>query len=213
MRAVKTDDTADLVRILDEDTELIEWVGAINEPIQQFARHVLDSRRLVSDLTLIVEISDDPTELAAHADLPGWLRDLPGARDCLQAASDWIDYYATLFDARQVGLRLSDIRRPMCPRFHVDSVPCRMIAPLAGVGTEWIAADEVDRHLLEHRAADVPNPAGAPILAGGSIRQLAPGSIGFFKGCMDDWGVSPGVTHRSPPQDAPRLLLTLDRVA
>ena len=49
-----------------------------------------------------------------------------------------------LMGCDQVGIRLETLSAPMCPRFHVDHVPCRMLITLSGAGTEWIHNSDVD---------------------------------------------------------------------
>ena len=41
-------------------------------------------------------------------------------------------------DVQEVDIRVSHLRASMCPRFHVDMVPTRLITTLTEPGTEWI---------------------------------------------------------------------------
>lgn len=36
------------------------------------------------------------------------------------------EMFSCLFDLSAIGLRLATLTRAMCPRFHVDHVPCRL---------------------------------------------------------------------------------------
>jgi ABC-type transport system involved in cytochrome bd biosynthesis fused ATPase/permease subunit len=38
-----------------------------------------------------------------------------------------VDIFCELFNQERVSLKLSSLDHAMCPRFHVDRVPCRMI--------------------------------------------------------------------------------------
>ncbi len=64
--------------------------------------------------------------------------------DALRADILWlIDAFSYLFDLRGVGLRLAVLDKAMCPKFHVDKVPCRLITTYTGVATEWLPHDRV----------------------------------------------------------------------
>jgi hypothetical protein len=96
------------------------------------------------------------------------------------------------------------LNKAMCPRFHTDKVPCRLITTYSGKGTEWLDSRAVSPGMLE---AYNEKPACTDF-----VRRLSPGDISLFKG--DAWGENsdPGVVHRSPAlnTDEKRLLLTLD---
>ncbi|MFP3589632.1 DUF1826 domain-containing protein, partial [Paraburkholderia sp. SIMBA_055] len=46
--------------------------------------------------------------------------------------------YTCLVGARRIGLRLRVLNAPMCPRFHVDNVPLRLLTTYVGPGSEWL---------------------------------------------------------------------------
>jgi hypothetical protein len=58
--------------------------------------------------------------------------------------------FCTFFELKQVGLRLRLLDSPMCPRFHVDKVPCRMVTTFSGPGTQWLEHNQVNRDKLGH---------------------------------------------------------------
>ncbi|MBX3628503.1 MAG: DUF1826 domain-containing protein [Nitrosomonas sp.] len=115
-----------------------------------------------------------------------------------------VEMYACLFESRQIGFRLCVLNKTMCPRFHTDKVPCRLITTYAGKGTEWLdcMANKPDfPEILDQ----IPGSAD-------SVQRLGSGDIALFKG--DRWeGIEgSGVLHRSPDldEDEMRLLLSLD---
>jgi hypothetical protein len=55
-----------------------------------------------------------------------------------------------LFDLENVGVRLNVLAKTLCPRFHADKVPCRLITTYAGKGTEWLDK-AIDRVMLAGR--------------------------------------------------------------
>jgi hypothetical protein len=61
-----------------------------------------------------------------------------------------------LLDCSNVGVRVATLDGPMCPKFHTDMVPCRLLITLEGPGTEWIAHDEVDFERFADRTVEQP---------------------------------------------------------
>jgi len=46
------------------------------------------------------------------------------------------EMFCCLFELEVVGLRLAQLTSAMCPKFHVDRVPCRLITTYCGGGTQ-----------------------------------------------------------------------------
>lgn len=59
--------------------------------------------------------------------------------------------FGVLADIYEREVELITLRKPMCPRFHQDQVPCRLLITLAGPATEWIPSAQVDRICLKDR--------------------------------------------------------------
>lgn len=123
-----------------------------------------------------------------------------------------VGMFCCLFDLKQVGLRLSVLDRAMCPRFHVDRVPCRLITTYLGIATDWLAHSDIDRTKL-----GIPNHGKTDLELGlyeseKSIRQLNAGDVALLKGELWEGNEGAGLVHRSPQIEngAYRLLLTLD---
>jgi hypothetical protein len=114
------------------------------------------------------------------------------------------DMLGCLLDCPSVGIRIATLHTPMCPRFHVDRVPCRLLFTLIGAGTQWIAHDDVDKALFTDRETTLE-----PIKAGRSISQLSTRSWVLLKGGAWDDGFA-GVVHRSPRGAEARLLVSVD---
>lgn len=114
------------------------------------------------------------------------------------------DMFSCLFELKQVGLRLCVLNKSMCPRFHTDKVPCRLITTYTGKGTEWLDWQINDSSILDACNDGHLNP--------NFIHRLDEGDIALLKG--DKWPEkdSLGVIHRSPAlsDNETRLLLTLD---
>jgi hypothetical protein len=65
--------------------------------------------------------------------------------------AELVDMFSYLFDAKTVGFRLSTLHKAMCPKFHVDRVPCRLVTAFHGSGSQWLEHDKVNRKILGHK--------------------------------------------------------------
>lgn len=95
----------------------------------------------------------------------------------------------------------------MCPRFHVDHVPVRLLTTYAGVGSQWLKEGAMDRRRLAQPEAEPVDPQ--------VIQQFCCGDVGLLKGEKWHGNEGLGLIHRSP-EPAPgerRLILTLDWLA
>jgi hypothetical protein len=132
--------------------------------------------------------------------------------DALRADMAWlIDVFSYLFDLRDVGLRLAVLDSAMCPKFHVDKVPCRLITTYTGATTEWLPHDRVNRRFL---GANVPSIVGSEpgICESDDIEILETGAVALLKGESWEGNEGCGLVHRSPniADGSKRLLLTID---
>ena len=123
-----------------------------------------------------------------------------------------VEMFCYLFGIKRAGLRMATLNHAMCPRFHVDRVPCRLVTTYHGVATEWLPHQAVDRSKLG------PGSNGQSDLASGlfadqsEIQQLACGDVALLKGELWKGNEDAGLVHRSPavPARENRLLLTID---
>lgn len=117
-----------------------------------------------------------------------------------------VDMFCCLFDLDQIGLRLLVLDKVMCPRFHADKVPCRLVTTYAGKGTEWLDVHGADRLALmtgnEYRVEQHV------------IQSLDKGDVALLKGDGWEGNEGGGMIHRSPSpnENESRVLLTLDFV-
>ncbi|QTP57491.1 DUF1826 domain-containing protein [Billgrantia antri] len=115
---------------------------------------------------------------------------------------------AYLFSTETIGIRLRTLEGAMCPRFHVDNLPVRLVSTYAGPASEWLPEHAVNRDGL-----GAPHPHKPDIVADpGAIQQLGVGDLALLKGGGWVGNETRGLVHRSP-QPAPgerRLLLALD---
>ena len=123
-----------------------------------------------------------------------------------------VEMFCVLFDLSHVGFRLTALDEQMCPKFHVDRVPCRLITTYDGIATQWLPNDKVDRSKLGAAAPGAANKQGGLYESELDIVELAAGDVALFKGEAWEGNEGFGVVHRSPevPENTQRLLLTID---
>lgn len=123
-----------------------------------------------------------------------------------------VEMFCCLFDLQEVGLRLTTLDTPMCPKFHVDHLPCRLVTTYAGSATEWLKNDDIDRSKLGAGGAGLPDHQSGVLKPNASINQIKRGDVALLKGSGWEGNEATGVVHRSPEATAieRRLLLTLD---
>jgi hypothetical protein len=187
-----------LTRILEDQTNLAVWQRQLPVHIADFAQLVLSLNEPLAE-SLCLELPDEDAE-PDLAGLAAGLRDLQGFEGFMSDLKWLISAFACLLGARRIGV----LDKAMCPRFHVDHVPVRLITTYAGIGSQWLEEGAMDRLQLGQANAE---PQGAA-----SIRQLNSGDVALLKGEKWHGNEGFGLIHRSP-QPAPgerRLLLTLD---
>ena len=126
--------------------------------------------------------------------------------------ADLVDMFCYLFALKRAGLRLTVLEQPMCPRFHVDNVPCRLVTTYQGVATQWLPHDLVDRGKLGPGSQGQPDKKSGLYKSEHDIRELDCGDVALFKGERWEGNLNAGLVHRSPEIFAgqSRLVLTLD---
>jgi hypothetical protein len=193
-----------LTEALHDGVNLAVWQRRLAPQVADFVELLLAQPLEVAE-SLQIEIDADetlrmPSLLASQADLQG--------REAFIADVTWlIEAFACLLNARRIGLRLRSLAKPMCPRFHIDHVPLRLITTYAGVASEWLKEGSMDRRRLGDAQAE---PGGFEC-----IQRLEPGWVALAKGEKWSGNEGAGLIHRSPapPPGARRLLLTLDWLA
>ncbi|MET1076979.1 MAG: DUF1826 domain-containing protein [Pseudomonas sp.] len=190
-----------LSEVLHDRVNLAVWQRPLPAPLQAFARAALHSGRPLAE-SRVLEV-----EQGRVWDLDRLLvaqRTLPGHGAFLADLAWLLSAFAWLLDARRIGLRVRSLQQAMCPRFHVDQVPLRLITTYAGLGSQWLPEGSIDRQRLGDPLAE----PSAPEL----IENSRTGDVLLAKG--EKWlgNEGAGLIHRSPPQcvGQARLLVTLD---
>jgi len=123
-----------------------------------------------------------------------------------------VDMFCYLFELKEAGMRLKVLDKAMCPKFHVDKVPCRLVTTYQGTATEWLPHEVVDQTKLGWGCNGLPDSESGLYPSESDIQQLACGDVALIKGTLWDGNENAGLVHRSPELIAneKRLILTLD---
>ena len=120
--------------------------------------------------------------------------------------------FCCLFDLKRVGLRLTTLHHAMCPRFHVDNIPYRLVTTYGGTGTQWLPHHVVDRRKLGTGNQGLSDDLSGLYKNGTTVEQLVCADVALLKDEGWQGNENAGLVHRSPalkPAEK-RLLLTLD---
>ncbi|MCG7499693.1 DUF1826 domain-containing protein [Vibrio sp. Of7-15] len=130
----------------------------------------------------------------------------------LENIAELVDMFCYLFDLEQAGLRLAVLSDAMCPRFHFDQVPCRLVTTYHGTATQWLPNDALDRSKLGHGSNGQPDSLSGLYRHESDIQQLSCGDVALLKGERWSGNENASLVHRSPITESgeARLLLTLD---
>jgi hypothetical protein len=191
-----------LTGILDDGVNLALWQRQLPAHIADFGRLLLSLNQPLAE-SLSLEMPSDDAEPNLHG-LASGFSDLEGYEGFIADVSWLVSAFACLLGAQRIGLRLRVLDKAMCPRFHVDHVPVRLITTYAGIGSQWLKEGAMDRRRLGKPDAEPQDDS--------LIQQIASGEVALLKGEKWHGNEGFGLMHRSP-QPAPgerRLILTLD---
>jgi hypothetical protein len=143
------------------------------------------------------------------------LQDFPNGELLGENITELTEMFCCLFDLQRVGLRLTVLEHAMCPRFHVDKIPCRLVTTFFGTGTQWLHHQMVNRDKLGTGNQGLTDEQSGLYTDVSCINALHPGDVALLKGESWQGNENAGLVHRSPPssQTEKRLLLTLDFVS
>lgn len=191
-----------LAQVLEDEVNLGLWQRQLPAHIADFAELLLSLDQPLAE-SLSLELPDEDVQPNLRG-LASGFSDLQGYEGFIADVAWLVSAFACLLGARRVGLRLRVLDKAMCPRFHVDHVPVRLITTYAGVGSQWLREGAMGRRKLGQAEGEPRDPA--------QIQQIASGDVALFKGEKWHGNEGFGLIHRSP-QPAPgerRLILTLD---
>ncbi len=194
-----------LTNIYRNDTNIVVWRRGIDGELKQAANHIIET---MPTLQTSATVSGQTAYTFAHDALGGTQQAILLSEDIAQL----IDMFCCLFDLNRVGLRLTVLNRAMCPRFHVDRVPCRLVTTYQGAATEWLPHNVVNRSKLGWGNQGKSDEQSGLYKDADKIQRLNCGDVALLKGELWSGNENAGLVHRSPQlkQKQPRLLLTID---
>jgi hypothetical protein len=203
--AAEGDDPTVFTEIFQPNTNIAVWQRSLGPALQQCLADFLST-------TGRVEISMTVSPESAYESLRDALGNAPCAHELCEDAAELVDMFCFLFELERAGLRLTALDGAMCPRFHFDRVPCRLVTTYQGVATQWLPHEAVNRAKLGHGSGGLPDAESGLFQHPEDIRQLGAGDVALLKGSLWEGNEEAGLVHRSPMVAANerRLLLTLD---
>jgi len=204
-RQVQGDTPGVLTQILEDDVNLAVWQRQLPLHISDFAAMVLSMDQSLAE-SWVIDLPEEDSQPDLN-NLAAGFSDLQGYEGFMADVAWLVSAFACLLGAKRVGLRLRTLDKAMCPRFHVDHVPVRLVTTYAGAGSQWLEEGVMDRQHLAHPEAEPRDPR--------MIQQFRSGDVALLKGEKWQGNEGFGLIHRSP-QPAPgerRLVLTLDWLA
>jgi len=204
-QAIESENADVLAEIYQDEINLATWQRSLSKSVSDAAAKLLES-----DHTFRISTSVTPDD--AFDSLYQILGGDEAAKTMSDDIAEIVDMFCCLFDLEQVGLRLTTLDKAMCPRFHVDRVPCRLITTYSGIATEWLPHELIDRSKLGMGSNGKPDTESGVYRDQNDIQQLNTGDVSLLKG--ESWlgNEGGGLVHRSPQVDSDnkRLVLTLD---
>lgn len=194
-----------LTRILDDGVNLAIWQRQLPAHISDFGCLLLSLNVPLAE-SLVLELPSEDTEPDLQG-LASGFSDLQGYAGFIADVSWLVSAFACLLGARRIGLRVRVLDKAMCPRFHVDHVPVRLITTYSGIGSQWLKEGVMDRRQLGKPEAEPTDDS--------LIEQITSGDVALFKGEKWHGNEGSGLIHRSPQpaRGERRLILTLDWLA
>ena len=194
-----------LTDIYQENTNIVIWQRSLTDQLIQAADNILETQSNLEQL-MVLEPED------AFIKVYKILGETQDAEVLAQDIAKLVDMFCCLFDVTRAALRLTVLDRAMCPRFHVDRVPCRMITTYQGFATEWLPHHLADRSKLGLGNMGKPDEVSGLFECTSDVRQLSFGDVALLKGELWENNEGAGLIHRSPhlTGNTRRLLLTID---
>ena len=194
-----------LADIYQENTNIVVWKRSLTDELLEASISILSTNPDL-EISLVVSPQDTVSNLQARLDSSKM------AMILIEDIHKLVNMFCDLFDLKRVGLRLTSLKHAMCPRFHVDNVPCRLITTYQGIATEWLSHSAADRSKLGVGNKGKPDSQSGIYQDESDVQQLSQGDVALLKGEAWVGNERKGLIHRSPQlyDQASRLILTID---
>lgn len=202
--ASRSDDPAVLADIYRENINIAIWQRELSHELQDAADSFVTSN---GSFTSAMSVSPESA-------LSSVTESLGTSPPCAlsQSIAELVEMFCCLLGLDRAGLRLSVLSSAMCPKFHVDRVPCRLVTTYSGAGTEWLHHSAVDRSKLGVGSGGRPDRESGLMKSPDDIERLNGGDVALLKGELWHGNEDAGLVHRSPAvaTGEARLLVTID---
>ena len=203
--SIEQDQLDVLTQFYSHQFNIVIWRRSLSDQLQAAAEFI---SRTHPGLQLAISV--DPEKTASSL-----TKEIGSTELCAVFSKDvaeLVEIFCCLFDQKNVGLRLKVLDSAMCPRFHVDRVPCRLVTTYHGMATQWLPDSAADRSKLGTGNGGFPDDASGLFTQPQSIQSMRRGDVALLKGELWEDNEGSGIIHRSPhiSNSDPRLLLTLD---
>lgn len=202
--AIQSTDPTVLTRIYEEETNMAIWQRQLSQTLEDSVSELLKtSPKFKMSMTVT------PHDALVNIQKSFGTKNL---YDLSEDIANLVDMFCSLFDLKQAGLRLTALDQAMCPKFHVDKVPCRLITTYCNVATEWLPHQTVNREKLGAGSNGESDHKSGLFKSENNIQRLNCGDVALLKGENWEGNEDAGLVHRSPVIESgqKRLLLTLD---
>ena len=193
-----------LAKIYKQETNIVIWERNLSDTLKQNVTKFLKTNPTFQANVIV-------SRKSALANLSDSFGGKDGYALC-EDISMLVDMFCYLFERTSAGVRLAVLDYRMCPKFHVDRVPSRLITTYHGLATEWLPHDKVNREKLGSGSGGKSDKSSGLYQYESDIQKLSNGSVAILKGELWDGNENAGLVHRSPnpEKSARRLLLTID---
>lgn len=194
-----------LTNIYQDTHNIAIWKRDLSDDLVQATEQLLNNK---PTLQMALNVSAENNFAGIH----NALGETDAVKSLSQDLSKIVEMFCYLFELKRAGLRLTALDKAMCPRFHVDRVPARLVTTYQGKATEWLAHHLVDRSKLGTGNQGKPDHESGIYQQTEDISQLSCGDVALLKGELWEGNENAGLVHRSPKAspNEKRLLLTLD---
>ena len=203
-RAAQSREPEVLTDIYHEQTNIVIWQRELSETLKNSVSTFLDSNSSF-------QTSMTVTPQSALSSISAALGDTTQL-ELSENIAELVDMFCCLFELKRAGLRLATLDRAMCPKFHTDKIPCRLVTTYQGIATEWLPHQAVNREKLGLGSKGKPDNQSGIFNSQQDIQRLFSGDVALLKGELREGNENAGLVHRSPalPEGQRRMLLTLD---
>ena len=203
-RATQSESASVLTDIYEEEANMIIWQRELSAKLKDSVKDFLASnQKFQTSMTVTPQsaLASIQQALGSH-----------GSSVLSENIAELVDMFCYLFGLKRAGLRLTVLDKAMCPKFHVDKVPCRLITTYEGIATQWLHHQDVNREKLGAGSKGQADHLSGLYEHNDDIQQLGCGDVALLKGERWEGNENAGLVHRSPAILAGerRLVLTLD---